>query len=384
MDTKKRKKNLSSMKYKLLKNSNCNSKMKTALKTIHTNPKRPLSKLNPWAWWVEITRGCNLRCNFCPTRLFKPGELHFMEKDTWIALLKIIQELTPYSRLELCNAGEPTLHPHFLEFLEIARDICPDLQILTYTNGTQIINKNLTYKQLFDAGLNMVFMDMYAPYKTHVELAGGDKHKWIDNCEYGKGKYYWFYQDKKPKNVPNIFCRQNNPDMHLIMLAENPYNWSRRKLGRGYLQTFFNDLDWPAAKKFGIKPVEKAPSRRCDLPNKFININYDGTYIFCCFDYMRHTINEFGNIKNGLEDFFKFWLGRYMQKTRVKLYNKQRNEHEYCSKCRFTSIRCDVPYWEPSLLSQYWTGEKWKKIQAKFILRVISKKIKRPKLFDLV
>lgn len=320
--------------------------MKDVLLNLGKNPKRPLGKLNPWAWWVEITRGCNLRCDFCPTRLFKKDEIYFMEKDVWVSLLKTIQELTPRSRLELCNAGEPTLHPHFLEYLSIAREICPNLQILTYTNGTQLIDKRFTYKELFDAGLNMVFLDMYAPYEKHKKL--------VENSG-----YYWFYQDDKPSDAPNIFKYQNDPNVHVVMLAENPHNWSKRKLGRGYLQTFFNDLDWKAAERFGLRPVTEAPRRRCDLPNKFVNVNHDGTFVFCCFDYMRHTIGEFGNIKNGLEDFFKFWLGEYMQDTRRRLYNKDREYHEYCSKCRFTSIRCDIPYWKPELLMDSWDGKDW-------------------------
>jgi sulfatase maturation enzyme AslB (radical SAM superfamily) len=323
------------------------SMMNQVILKLNENKKRPLGKLNPWAWWIEIVRGCNLRCDFCPTRLFPKGYIEFMKKDVWIALLKTIQELTPHTRLELCNAGEPTLHPDFLEYLSIAREICPNLQILTYTNGTQITSGKLTYKQMFDAGLNMIFLDMYAPLKDHVKLAK-------------ESGYYWYHQDFKPSNAPNVFTYQNDPNIHIIMLANNPYNWSKRKLGRGYLQTFFNDLDWKAAKKFGMEPVVVGPNRRCDLPSKFVNINYDGTFIFCCFDYMRHTINEFGNIKNGTKDFFEFWLGEYMQDVRRKLYNKNRNAHEYCTKCSFTSIRCDIPYWKPEMLEYHWNGEKWK------------------------
>lgn len=339
---------LSKIKEALLKDST--GQMAEVIRTIDINPKRPLGKLNPWAWWIEITRGCNLSCDFCPTRLFPKGEIQFMKKDIWISLLKVIQELTPYSRLEFGNAGEPTLHPDFLEYLSLARKICPDIQILTYTNGTLLINKKLTYKQLFDAGLNMIFLDMYAPFAEHKKLAE-------------ESGYYWYHQDRKPKDAPSIFTYQKNPDAHIIMLANNPYNWSKRKLGRGYLQTFLNDLDWKSAERFGLSPIIKAPNRRCDLPCKFVNVNYDGTYVFCCFDYMRHTVNEFGNIKNGLMDFFNFWLGQYMQDARKRLYYKNRNSHEYCSKCSFTSIRCDIPHWKPDRLNEYWDNAKWNKIK---------------------
>lgn len=337
-------------KKQMLKSRDISNEMRMAIETIYKDKKRPMGKFNPWAWWVEIVRGCNLRCDFCPTRLFKKGYLEYMKKDVWVSLLKTIQQVTPRSRLEFCNAGEPTLHPDLIEYISIAREICPNLQLLTYTNGTQLINGNLTYKELFEAGLNMIFLDMYSPFKVHKKLAE-------------KSGYYWFYQDNKPDDAPNIFQYQNDPEIHVIMLAENPYNWSKRKLGRGYLQTFFNDLDWPAASKFGMVPVKKAPSRRCDLPSKFININYDGTFGFCCFDYMRHSIDKFGNIKGGVDSFLQFWLGKYMQKTRKILFNKERNKHRYCSKCRFTSIRCDIPYWEEARLNEYYDGETMRKIK---------------------
>lgn len=334
------------IKNNLLKNSPT-PEIEKVLENIGVKKRRPLGKLNPWAWWAEIVRGCNLACGFCPVRIYEEDEFLFMNKEIWISLLKVIQELTPYSRLELCNAGEPTLHPQLLEYLSIAREICPNLQILMFTNGTQISSGKLTYKELFDAGLNMIFLDMYVSFEKHKKLAE-------------ESGYYWYHQDHKPKDAPGIFTYQNDPDIHIIMFAENPNNWSKRKLGRGYLHTFLNDLDWEAASKFGLEPVTEAPSRRCDFPNKFITINHDGTYSFCSFDYMRHTVNEFGNINNGLEDFFKFWLGSYMQDVRLRLYNKDRNSHEWCSKCRFTSIRCDIPYWKSELLTHYWDGSEWK------------------------
>jgi organic radical activating enzyme len=343
--------NLEEIKEKLIKNNSLSESMEIAVNRLCKEKRRPLGKFNPWAWWVEIVRGCNLSCYHCPTRLFPKGYREFMSEETWVALLELIQEVTPHTRLEFGNAGEPTLHPQFLKFLKIAREICPHLQILTYTNGTQIVSKKLTYKDMFDAGLNMVFLDMYAPLSVHSKIAE-------------ESGYYWYYQDNKPKDAINVFRYQNDPDAHVIMLAENPHNWSNRKKGRGYLQTFFNDLDWKEAKKYGMKPVTEPPTRRCDLPNKFINVNFDGTYIFCCFDYMRHTVDKFGNVKNGLEDFINFWLGEYMQKTRKLLHYKNRINHPYCSKCCFTSIRCDIPYWPEDMYEQYWNGKTWRRLMV--------------------
>ena len=317
------------------------------INSMYKNPKRPLGKFNFWAWFVELVRGCNLACWHCPTRLFPKGELKFMDKETFIALCETIQKLTPYGRLEFCNAGEPTLYPDLLEYLTLARKICPHLQILTYTNGTQLLNGKLTYKQLFDAGINMIFVDMYSPLEVHKKLAE-------------ESGYYWYYQDDKPDDAPSVFTYQNNPDIHVIMLAENPSNWSKRKKSRGYFTTYLNDLDWKEASKHGIYPVTETIERRCDIPFKFASVNWDGTFPFCCFDYMRHTVGHFGNIKGGIHDFFEFWFSEYMQDVRDKVQNKNRKAHEYCKICRFTSIRGDIPCWnEKGIFDYYWKNNQW-------------------------
>ena len=309
---------------------------------------RPLGKFNPWAWWVEIVRGCNLSCWHCPTRLLPKNELHVMEEETWLSLLKVIEECTPYGRLEFCLFGEPTLHPKFLEYVRIARKVVPHLQLLTYTNGTKIIDGSLSYRDMFDAGLNMVFVDMYAPFENHRKLAE-------------ESGFLWYHQDSKPKDAPSVFTNHKNPDLHAIMLAENPSNWTKRKSGSGYFTTFLNNLDWKIASKHGVKPVTSAPARRCDMTTKFVSIQHDGAFVFCCFDFQRCTVNYFGNIKNGTESFLNFWLSQYMQDTRKKLYNKDRSSHEYCQICEFTSIRCDIPHWkEEEMFDLFWNGKEWK------------------------
>lgn len=348
-------KDLLDAKERLLTNGLTSPQMRAAVESFGVESRRPLGKLNPWAWWVEITRGCNLRCAFCATRLLPEGPQHFMDEETWRALVSVVAEVTPYGRLELGQAGEPALHPQILDFLRIARELAPHVQLLTYTNGTTLVSGQLTYKQLFDAGLNAAFVDMYAPVRTHEKLAR-------------ESGAYWFRQVDKPKDAPNIFTYQNDPEMRVIMLAQNPYDWQPSKRGRVGMSTFFNDLDWEAASAFGLEPVTQAPHRRCDLPSKFPTVNWDGTFLFCCFDYMRHSVDRFGNIKGGLDDFLAYWLGSYMQDTRRMLDAKDRERHAYCSKCAFTSIRCDIPYWKGGT-DQAWNGTEWRELPEGMVAR---------------
>jgi hypothetical protein len=325
---------------------------------------RPLGRYHPWAYFVEIVRGCNLKCWHCPTRLFPRREIHYMEIEVWKSLMEVINIVSPYVRVELCNAGEPTLHPRILEFLRIGRKMAPHVQFLTYTNGTMLTNGKLTYKKLFEAGLNNIFVDMYTSFEVHKKLAE-------------ESGFFWFYQDVKvkSKDCPNIFAYKDDPDSHIIMLAENPSNWSRRKRARGYFTTYLNDLDWEEALKHGVGPIVSAPKRRCDIPFKFISINYDGTFPFCCFDYMRHTAGKLGNIKGGVEEFKNFWLGRYMQELRIKLLRKERSGHEFCKICNFTSIRCDIPWWTEEMVKKYYRNGKWLDLPSKLFIPSVVEEI---------
>ena len=320
---------------------------KDFLLKIGRDQKKPMGRFNPSAWFVEITRGCNLNCGFCATALFPRNEFHFMPRDTWIQMCSLIQQISPFGRLELAQAGEPLLHPYILQFLRTARRIIPRIQLMTYTNGTQLINKKISYKELFDAGINIVLVDMYSLEEDHVQLAE-------------KSGFQFFVKEKAPKDAPRAWDNHHNPDLKLIVLMNHPGNWSNIKKRAVKMSTFFNNLDWKRAEKYGLKPIIEAPNRRCDQPAKYVNIGFDGTYSFCCFDFMRQVYGKLGDVSTGVDGFFKFWFGEYMQFTRKLLHNKKRRRHEFCSMCSFTGNHCDIPWWPESLYDQFWTGSEWR------------------------
>lgn len=355
--------NLLSVKNKLLKSKKIkNSFIKKCIIKIGEDKKRPLGKFNASAWIIEPVYGCNLACGCCATRLLPRNKYKYMKISTWKKTMKLIRQLTPYNRIDLANAGEPTLHPKLIEMLAIGRKISPNSFFEIITNGTMLLKKKITYKNLFEAGANMIYVDMYAPIEKHLKLA--------------KDSGYNFYiRSKKKPEDPFAWTYHNDPTMKCIVLQENPLNWSNQKK-RIYFSTFFNNLDWDEARKFGLKPIETAPSRRCNQPFRNINVSYDGYYSFCCFDFMRYQYGKLGNVDKGIEGFFNFWLGKYMQETRKILHNKDRNSHPLCSKCAFTSSRGDIPCWKnEDQMDYYLEDNKWKRNKAKF--NVIENKIKK-------
>lgn len=308
-----------------------------AIKSINKNKKKPLGKFSPWAWCLEPVRGCNLACWHCPARLFPKG-YKFMSKETWINVWKIIKEVTPYCRVEMANSGEPTLHPDFLEFISIARQISPHSQIQITTNGTTLIKKKITYQQLFTAGVNIVYVDMYAPKEKHISLAEKS------------GYNFYEYYKKSDNNRPSAWTYHNDQKIQFIALSETPDNWPAQKINKGGLGTFLNNIDFEEAKKFNIFPIIDAPIRRCNQPMKYVQVVADGTYLFCCQDVF-NTAKITQNVNGGIEDFIKFWLGGYIQYTRKTLFEKNRRGHPICKNCGIIFSRCDMKLWKEDMFS---------------------------------
>jgi len=354
--------NFSEVKNKLL-SDDLSETMKEAIDLIGKNKKRPLGKFSPWAWGLEPTRGCNLKCWHCTAYMLPKNKYQFMNKKTWINLWKLIKELTPYCRVEMANTGEPTLHPNILEYIKMAQQISPNSQIQITTNGTTLIKNQITYKQLFDSGINIIYVDMYAGKEKHIPLAK-------------KSGYDFFeYYSNKACAWPSPWTFHNDPKIQFIALSEIPDNWPLQKINRGGLGTFLNNINFDKIPKdgntlfgeklkFDIKPVINAPKRRCNQPMKYIQVMADGNYLMCCQDSMNEAkINE--NVNNGINGFFKFWLGPYMQQTRKILRNKDRPNHPICSRCNIIFSRCDMKLWNKELFDYCYDGKVLTKGDAK-------------------
>ena len=79
--------------------------------------------------YLEITNVCNLSCDFCPGTRRAKG---FLSPENFALLTKKLRPHTQYLYLHLM--GEPLLHPHLSELLEIAAK--QDFKVMITTNGT--------------------------------------------------------------------------------------------------------------------------------------------------------------------------------------------------------------------------------------------------------
>ena len=70
---------------------------------------------------VPITSACNLDCPICYTHNRNDGAYH-MGVDEMAAILEHLKRRAPDQRIINITGGEPTLHPNFLQLIEMCRD----------------------------------------------------------------------------------------------------------------------------------------------------------------------------------------------------------------------------------------------------------------------
>lgn len=111
---------------------------------------------------LEITRNCNLSCEYCPR------ESNPLLKDKLNITTPIIKDLIDVWKIAksvvICGGGEPFLHIGIFEILKLIREQNNETSIAITTNGTIKFNKESVSK-LNDMKVNLVFsLDSVEPY----------------------------------------------------------------------------------------------------------------------------------------------------------------------------------------------------------------------------
>jgi hypothetical protein len=268
-----------------------------------------------------------------------------MSLETWDRLTRIIQGVKPAVRVEMAMCGEPTLHEDLPTLLWMGRKTCPEAQFQITTNGTMLTSGKWTYQQLFEAGVNIMYVDMYAPREQHIEMAEASGYMWYE------------YLDPPPNAIPA--WSYHGPDLKMIVLMENPSNWPKTRANMGRLGTWLNHLDWEAAAPFGLTPVTEPVENACFQLVRHVAVSSHGDYLLCCQDFMHETAGQFGSVREGMAGFYKFWFGEKMQRSRIALYDKRRRDVPECSRCSVTFSTRPGKRWPDEVLSRYWDGERW-------------------------
>ncbi len=147
---------------------------------------KKLKKRDLKAVQIKITNACNLSCIYCFERVNKRNIKFISMEDLKI----IINNLKKYNiKRIVITGGEPTLHPKFIEIINMLRSKFPSIEIRIQTNGT---NPQIIKKLKKDPKISIqVSLDHYKK-EIHEKLRGKNTYeKVIKTIEVSKEKGFY-------------------------------------------------------------------------------------------------------------------------------------------------------------------------------------------------
>lgn len=146
---------------------------------------------------VQLADNCNLNCKGCShfSNLFK--EDSFCDLETYKRDLKRISEKTNLIKLHILG-GEPFLNKNINEYINYARSVFPDTEIVLYTNGL------LIPKQPQDVLNCLSENDVYVTVSSYKPTM-----KMIDKIAQAldSSKIKWFYPINFDNDADKFYCR---------------------------------------------------------------------------------------------------------------------------------------------------------------------------------
>lgn len=266
----------------------------------------------PWSFQIELTFGCNRRCKTCGINGLPLGrdEYHFMEPELAELIAKTESDLAPRARVEFAMRGEPLLNPRWEECVRSFRKHFPNSSLMMTTNGLVLRGKWEEYSaRLYDAGINIVVLDIYRPYgealRQEVEARPGP---WDTKDFYAEGFSCWSNHGSK---------------IHTLVFMDDLYYRAFEKRQR---PVFNHGGNSPMGKQI-TEPLEKT----CAITFREMSAHYDGSVSLCCHDFGQEY--EVGDLSEQTAS--EIWYGKPWMAARRILQDRKR----WMSPC----CRCDVP-----------------------------------------
>lgn len=262
---------------------------------------------------IEMTEGCNLRCEFCGIRAIteKQGQDYkFMTMETAYSIARKIKHSGWNARIEFAMHGEPTMNPNWVNILALFRGQLPKHNIMLTTNGGGLLKKPGTDHWINRAmsQLNCLAIDAYeyaGIYKKIIQRYSGDIPWYPDNKSLSP------HTRRKFKDRIIVFVRD-------ISVSNT-----------GTHSTLNNHSGCASPKN------NKMNGKRCALPFRELSIRYNGSVAICCNDWRGYY-----KIGNALEykTIDQLWQNEAYVTARKFLYNGLR-VLDPCKGCDFRSYR---------------------------------------------
>lgn len=161
---------------------------------------------------VQITNNCTEMCPHC-LHDSRPGDFH-MTIDTYEKALQFMNVIP--SMTLVISGGEPTTHPKFFEFLNIAKKKLDGLPIAIASNGTFLFNDDFT-NRLIDFVYQANQYAMVGSVTIQISVFEGlykDRDAVLANMyKLDKIKNYVILESGKINGIHGLGRAKNNPDL---------------------------------------------------------------------------------------------------------------------------------------------------------------------------
>ena len=266
--------------------------------------------------YLEISNVCNLSCAFCPGTKRKK---HIMTVEEFSALMP---KLRPYADfLYFHLMGEPLLHPHLAEFLEIAGEW--GFKVILTTNGT------LLQKQ------QEILLNAHTLHKVNISLHAFEANDLdVPFEDYLSGCFRFGQAAEGSKLVVYRLWNKGGADelnRKILNTMESffPAPWTANRQGQRIGERIFleygDKFDWP-----DLTAPEGNTRVFCYGLRDQIGVLCDGTVVPCCLDHE-------GDLALG--NLFEEDLDAILEKPRAQaIYNgftKKNAAEELCRKCGY-------------------------------------------------
>lgn len=232
---------------------------------------------------IEINRGCNLSCSYCPNHLHTVTHQD-MSDELFLTLLKQLQSINYCGEIVFEFFNEPLLSPNLERFSRLTKEMLPLTYLYLYTNGTLLDYP--AFSKLVEAGVDKFIVTKHEgladyPFETILFQLNEDERKRVD------------------------FQHHDQLD----------------KTSRGGILPHVGTARLPT-----LMP--------CYIPSFLTVITLEGDVLSCFEDYYKQNI--MGNIMH--QDILQIWNSPAYQKIRHDLRLCLRHKYQPCRSCNRQTI----------------------------------------------
>ena len=259
--------------------------------------------------YIEITNICNLDCSFCVKNKRSPQIMSLIE---FKHIIEQIQDHTQHIYLHV--QGEPLLHPHLIEFMDIAYNA--QLKVHLVTNGTLLAKYNdALYAH---PALAQLSVSLHA-----LQIEENDPNHTILKQMIKQSAHYHYSLFLRIWRFDDLSSRERLANLLDIQVQDLPLK--RTKIGQNVTIDLDETFIWPS-----IDNPFVSNSGYCHSGSKLMAILVDGTVTPCCLD--AEGIINLGNLHRTS---FETILNTSKLKAISSAFNQNQCTEELCKHCTY-------------------------------------------------